>query len=103
MAYKIIETDRAQQDLSDIVEYIIYSLENPSAAATLLDEVEACYDALERLPMMFEACHDPHLKALGYHKAIIRNYIMIYNVSEPTKTVSVMRFFHGRQDYEKLI
>ena len=103
MAYKIIETEQAQQDLSGIVEYIVSSLENLSAAAALLDGVEACYDNLERLPLMFEACRDPHLKALGYHKAGIKNYIMIYKVSEPEKTVFIMRFFHGRQDYEKLL
>lgn len=103
MGYKIIETELGQKDLSNIVDYIIRSLENPSAAAMFLDEVENCYDGLERLPMMFEACRDPHLKALGYRKAIIQNYIMIYKVHEPTKTVSIMRFFHSRQDYEKLI
>ena len=103
MAYKIIETELGQKDLSSIVDYIVYSLENPSAAAALLDEVEACYDTLERHPMMFEACSDPYLKALGYRKAGIRNYIMIYKVHEPTQTVSIMRLFHGRQDYEKLI
>lgn len=103
MAYKIIETELGQKDLSDIVDYIVYSLENPSAAAALLDEVEPCYNTLERHPMMFEACCDPYLKALGYRKAGIRNYIMIYKVHEPTQTVSIMRFFHGRQDYEKLI
>ena len=103
MAYKIIETELAQQDLSNIVDPIVYSLENPSAAATLLDEVEACYDTLERHPMIFEACYVPYLKSLGYRKAGIRNYIMIYKVHEPTKTVSVMIFFNGRQDYEKLI
>ena len=53
--------------------------------------------------MMFEACSDPYLKALGYRKAGIKNYIMIYKVHEHSKTVSIMRFFHGRQDYEKLI
>ena len=103
MAYKIIETEQAQQDLCDIVAYIVSALENRSAAAALLDEVEACYDHLERHPLMFEACHDPHLKALGYRKAGIKNYIMIYKVDEMIKTVAVMRFFHGRQDYEKLL
>ena len=103
MAYKILETERAQQDLSDIVDYIASSLGNSSAAASLLDEVEACYDKLEQLPLMFEVCHDPHLKSLGYRKAGIKNYIMIYKVSEATETVFIMRFFHGRQDYEKLL
>ena len=103
MAYKIIETELGQKDLSDIVDYIVHSLENPSAAATFLNEVEACYDTLERHPMIFEACGDSYLKALGYHKVGIRNYIMIYKIHEPTQTVFIMRFFHGRQDYEKLI
>ena len=103
MAYKIIETERARQDLSNIVDYIISSLENPSAAAELLNEVEACYDSMEQLPLMFETCRDPHLKAMGYRKAGIKNYIMIYKVNEPLKTIFIMRFFHGRQDYEKLI
>ena len=103
MAYKIIETERAQQDLSDIVDYIIFSLENPSAAAALLDEVEACYDSLEQFPLMFETCRDPHLMSLGYRKAMVKNYLMIYKVNESSKIIFIMRFFHGRQDYEKLI
>ena len=86
---KIIETELGQKDLSDIVDYIVYSLENPSAAVALLDEVEAC--------------SDPYLKALGYRKVSIRNYIMIHKVYELTQTVSIMRFSHGRQNYEKLI
>lgn len=103
MAYKILGTERARQDLSDIVGYIATSLENPSAAASFLDEVKSCYDDLAQFPLMFGACHDPRLKALGYRKAGIKNYIMIYKVSGPTETVFIMRFFHGRQDYEKLL
>lgn len=103
MVYKIIETEHAQRDLSDIVDYIVSALENPSAAVSLLDEVAACYDNLERLPMMFEACRDPRLKSMGYRKARIKNYIMIYKVNESRRAVLVMRFFHGRQDYEKLL
>ena len=55
------------------------------------------------MPLMYEACHDPYLKELGYRKAVIRNYIMVYKVDKDVKAVYVMRLFHGRQDYEKLI
>ncbi len=55
------------------------------------------------MPLAYEQCRDPHLNALGYRKAVINHYIMIYRVSEPEKTVYVLRFFYGRQDYEKLI
>lgn len=78
-------------------------LENPSAAASFLDEVESCYDDLAQFPPMFGVCRDPRLKALGYRKAGIKNHIMIYKVSESIETVFIMRFFHGRQDYGKLL
>ena len=103
MAYKIIKTDSFQRDLDATIGYLVLSLENKPATAALLDEVEKTYDSLERMPMMCETCRDPYLKERGYRKAVIRNYIMVYTVDEDAKTVSIMRFFHGRQDYAKLI
>ena len=103
MAYKIVETELAGQDLAGILAYITYSLANPSAAASFADEVERCYASLENMPLMFEFCRDPGLRAAGYHKAIIKNYIMVYKVEEAARTVTILRFFYGRQDYEKLI
>ena len=103
MAYKIVETAGAERDLSRITEYILHSLENRTAAAAFLDEVEKCYDDLSTMPMMYEACRTPHLRAMGYRRAGIRSYIMIYKVDEAKKEVVVLRFFHGRQDYEKLL
>lgn len=103
MAYKIVKTDAFQRDLDAVIRYIAVSLENRIAAVSLLDAIEDSYEGLERMPLMYEACHDPYLKELGYRKAVIRNYIMIYKVNSETKTVYIMRLFHGRQDYEKLI
>ena len=103
MAYKIFETELALQDLDSILSYIALTLNNPSAASSFADEVEKCYSSLEEMPLMFELCHDPRLHALGYHKAAIKNYVMVYKVDETKKAITVLRFFYGRQDYEKLI
>ncbi len=103
MAYKLIRTDAFQRDLDAVIAYLVLCLENKPAAAALLDAIEKSYEELERMPLMFEACHDPYLKELGYRKAGIRNYIMVYKVDEERKTVDLMRLFHGRQDYEKSI
>jgi len=103
MAYKIVETELALRDLDSILAYIALTLANPSAAVSLANEVESCYADLEKMPQMFALCHDPRLRGLGYHKAVIKNYVMVYRVDEPARTVLVMRFFFGRQDYEKLI
>lgn len=48
MAYKIIKTRLAEQDLDNILGYIVLSLANPSAAASFADAVEACYSDLEK-------------------------------------------------------
>lgn len=103
MAYRIVETELALADLDGILSYLAVSLANPPAAASFADAVEFCYGTLEQMPLAYEQCRDPHLNALGYRKAVIDHYVMIYRVSEEEKTVYILRFFYGRQDYEKLI
>ena len=103
MAYKLVKTDSFQRDLDTAIGYIILSLGNKTAADSLLKDIEQCYDGMERMPLMYEACHDPRLRELGYRKVVIRNYIMIYQVEKDRETINILRFFHGRQDYEKLI
>ena len=88
MAYKIVKTDSFQRDLDGAVGYIVLSLTNKTAAASLLDAVEKIYDDLERMPLMYGFCDDPHLRDLKYHKAVIKNYIMVYTVDEDAKVVS---------------
>lgn len=103
MAYKIIRTDAFQRDLDAVISYIVLSLENKTAAISLLDSIEKCYDSLAHLPLMYEACQDTYLKELGYRKAVIDNYIMVHRVDMKTETVNILRLFHGKQHYVKLI
>lgn len=103
MGYKIKNTDSAEHDLDGIVSYMAGELDNPAAAGRFLDEVDACHAHLETMPLMYEQCRDARLRSLGYRKALISNYVMIYRVDENTKTVYIMRFFYARRDYEKLI
>ena len=101
--YKIEITDCADQELNEILEYISVNLQNPSAASSFADEVADCYDALEKTPYMYELSRDPRLHLMGFHKVAIKNYIMIYRVSEEEQTVYILHFFYGARQYEKLI
>lgn len=103
MAYKIIETQRAAQDLEHILRYLATTLANPTAASALADAIEECYSSLEAMPLLYPLCRDARLRRLGYRKAGIKNYIMVYKVQEASRSVQILRFFHGRQDYERLI
>lgn len=101
--YKIVLTEKANADLSEIVKYIAQHIGNPFAANALLDEIEACYGALKFTPEMYERCRDSRLQRQGYRKAVIKHYIMIYRVDTAKQCVYIMRFFYGARDYEKLI
>lgn len=100
--YKLVITELAHQDLDRIVSYIVVQLSNSKAAGDFLDEVTACYGFLKSTPMMYERCQDRRLGEEGYRKAVIKNYVLVYKISEESKTVSIMRFFYGAQDYTKL-
>ena len=54
MAYKLIVTQKAHQDLDDALGYIARKLANPKAAANLLDQVEKCYGQLRRFPFLLK-------------------------------------------------
>lgn len=101
--YKIVETESAAQELEDIVIYITETLANPKAATDLLDSIDLSYAELERMPRMYEECRDARLKALGYRKVVIKNYILIYRIDENTETVYILHCIYGRRNYENLI
>lgn len=103
MPYKVFVTEAAHADLDDALGYIAATLSNPVAAASLLVKVDECYAQLRDYPMMFEACRDARLRAVGYRRAVIDNFVLVYRVSEAEEAVFVLRFFYGGRDYEKLI
>lgn len=103
MGYKIALTELAARDLDSITEYIAERLSNPTAAAAFLDAVDECFGNWETMPLMFARCRDTRLRSMGYRRAVIKNYVMIYRVAESKKTVYILRFFYGARDYEKLL
>ena len=103
MAYKIAVTEDAERDLADIVSYIAHDLANPTAAADLLDAVADCFSSLSAMPKMHPLCRDGRLFSLGYRRAVIKNYVMVYRADDAGHAVYVLRFFYGRREYEKLL
>jgi len=52
---------------------------------------------------MYERCRDLRLEKEAYHRATIKNYLLVYKVNESAKAVIIYRFFYGSQDYIKQI
>lgn len=103
MAYKLIVTDAAHADLNEALNYIANRLSNPTAAAHMLSQVEACYAQLRTFPFLCEACRDGRLRDMGYRKTVIGNYVLIFRPDEEKQTVYILRYFYGARDYEKML
>lgn len=99
MACRLIVSDLANDDLDEIIGYMVNELKSRDAAANLLDEIELCYENLKTNPLMYAKCTDGRLERLGYRKAVIKNYLLLYRFDEATNTVQVVRFFYGARNY----
>ena len=62
MVYKLIVTERAEEQLDECLYYLVYRLGNNIAAEHLLTCIEKAYDRLEENPYQFPECRDAILK-----------------------------------------
>ena len=103
MEYTIQISEQGRADYFRILEYLADVFENQTAVSNLVRGNRRCLEALRTSPYLYEACREPRLAERGYRKAVIRNYIMVYRVDEDARTVHILRYFHGYQDYEALL
>ena len=97
--YTLEITASAEADLNQITDYLGNTLANPPAALAVLDEVDRVSDTLEETPELFPLCADSRLAELGYRKAIVRAYILVYEIDRQVQVVRVLRFFHESENY----
>ena len=103
MAYKLLVTHEAERDIDNIVQYIAGELKNRTAAIGFLNDVEEAYLSVVQQPHMYSYCNDNRLREKEYRKIHLRNYIMVYRVSDNEESIIVLRVFYGRMDYLKLL
>ena len=100
MAYRLHITDRAEELLEQLVNYILGKFKNEPAAKHLLDGIEQLYDRLEDNPYQFADCKDPFLKSKGYKEAVVKDmdYILIFRITDDV--VYVLGIFHQLENYK---
>ncbi len=99
MACKLFIADEAKNDIDSIVSHIVNVLKNPTAAKNLLTQIESVIDAISLNPLAFPLCLDKRLKAKGYRKVSVKNYIVFYRVNAEKNTVYILRVIYGRRNY----
>jgi plasmid stabilization system protein ParE len=99
----LFATEAAHADLDSIFGYLAHDLANPAAARALANAVARQYARLRRHPESCPLCAHPRLAALGYRKALVKNYLFVYRYDASGDQVLILRFFHQSQNYADLL
>ncbi|MCR5138133.1 MAG: type II toxin-antitoxin system RelE/ParE family toxin [Oscillospiraceae bacterium] len=103
MAYQIMRTDKANDQIRDIVLYRTELTGRADAGLDLLDKLEAGFNRLSEFP---ESGFPPRYAALrtrGYRVLIVEKYLSFYKVDKESETVTIYAVVDGRRDYLNLV
>lgn len=102
MAYNVILSDFAKQQLDDILFYICMMLGNETAARSVLQDAENAIQKLAHVAHSLKICDEPELAQYGYRKIHFSShrYIMLYTIAG--KEVHIDRIYHELEDYQNL-
>lgn len=103
MRYKIVRTDKADEQLREIIFYIADDSGSIDIALDYLDKIETAINRLAELPMSGSDPRYSILRRQGYKVLIAERHLVFYKVNESEKTVTVYAVVDGRREYKNLI
>jgi toxin ParE1/3/4 len=95
--YQINLTEAAEQDLTEIADYI--AGENPSAALKLIVRIEKNILKLENFPLIGVVPRIRRLARKGYRILIVDDYLVFYVIVN-SEMIEIRRVLSGRRDYQ---
>lgn len=103
MKYKIITTEKADEQLREIIFYIADDSGSVDIALNYLDKIEKAINKLEDFPMSGSVPRYSILRKQGYRVLIVEKHLVFYKVNENEKTVTIYAIVDGRREYKNLI
>ncbi len=101
--YKIIRTDKAEDQLRDIIYYIADDSGSIDIALKYLDKIEESINRLKEFPNSGSIPRYTILKKQGYRVIVIENHLIFYRLNEENCTVIIYAIVDGRREYRNLI
>jgi toxin ParE1/3/4 len=101
--YRVKFTSKTEEDLDEIYGYILGTLSAVIAADNLLDHIEKAIMGLREYPFSSPYVLDEVLKARGYRRLIVDNYLVFYLVDETEEEVVIVRILYGASNYQDVL
>lgn len=99
MAYKLVISKNANENIDNIIDYVVNNLYDLQAARLILDDIETAYKKLEDSAEIYALCNDSYLASKGYRKLLLdkHNYVILYQLVN--NEVRIGGVFHTRENY----
>lgn len=97
--YTYALTPSALHDMDDALRYISEKLCARDSALRLLDDIQAVIEDACRFPHALTPVNDELLKARGYRKILVRNYIVLLIPDDNKRVLNIMRVVYFARDY----
>lgn len=101
--YMVDISEPAENDLRDIVRYISAQLSAPITALKMMDIIEEAIGGLAVIPQKYPSIVDERLAMLGYHKLLVKNYIVFFTIDEKLKVVDIERILYARRNWRHIL
>lgn len=103
MEYDVVLSVQAQTDSREIINYLVYELQNQQAATSVVDDFDDTIARLSHVAGSLKLCDDNVLRARGYRTIHFRKhkYLMVYTIDGDR--VYVEGIYHDLQDYEGIM
>lgn len=103
MRYQIIRTDKADEQLRDIIFYIADDSGSVEIALNYLDKIEKAINRLEEFPYSGSMPRYSILRRQGYRVLIVERHLVFYKVDDQKQVVTIYAVMDGRREYKNLI
>lgn len=103
MKYKILRTDKVEEQIREIILYIADDTGDVNIALGYLDKIETAINRLQEFPKSGNIPRYSILKKQGYRVLIIEKHLVFYKINELDKTVIIYAIVDGRREYRNLI
>lgn len=103
MKYKIIRTEKADEQLRDIIYYIADDSGSVDIALDYLEKVENAIMMLEDFPYSGSIPKYSILRKQGYRVLMVERHLVFYKVNNDENVVTIYAIVDGRREYKNLI
>ena len=103
MKYKIVRTDKADEQLREMIFYTAEDSGSVDTAWNYLDDIETAINHLENVPISGSVPRYSILRKQGYRALIAERHLIFYRVDDDKRLVIIYAIVDGRREYKNLI